>query len=141
MSQKYIVDACIWRDFYEDRISLVGRPLGSYAYEFFVKILKKKNVILFSKVLIIELRLRYSHEEIDELLNLLGHMGKLSRIEITEEEDVEARELALKRKIPYNDCLNAIHARNHGAVLISQDKHVIHALSDICESSRPEKVS
>ena len=140
MSRKYIIDSCIWRDFYEDRVSKSGRPLGEYAFNLFIKILKKNDVILFSEGLIRELRKRYSEHEIIERLNLLKHIGTLTRIEITKEEDFEANELALRRKIPYVDCLNAIHARKHKAMLVSQDKHIIHGLSDIATGVRPEGI-
>lgn len=38
----YILDTCIWRDFYEDRYGQGRRPLGKYASKFFMKILKTK---------------------------------------------------------------------------------------------------
>jgi hypothetical protein len=141
MSQKYIVDSCIWRDFYEDRISKIGRPLGSYAYNFFLKVLRKNCIILFSDALIWELRKYYDEAEVISMINFIARIGSLKRIEITSEDDLEAQELCARRNIPRIDCLNAVHARNHQATLISQDKHVIHMLSDICLSSRPEMIS
>jgi hypothetical protein len=74
------------------------------------------------------------------MLNLVMHSGTLTRIEITGEEDVESRKLSMKRKIPVLDCLNAIHARNYKALLVSQDKHIIHGLADIAKSTRPEEI-
>ena len=141
MSQKYIVDSCIWRDFYEDRISKSGRHLGKYAYDLFVKILKRNDTILFSEGLMLELRKDYSEEEVIEMLSLVTALGTLTRIEITAENKAEAIELSAKRKIPRIDCLNAIHARNHRATLVSQDKHIIHGLSDIAKCVRPEGIS
>src|SRR4030042_795489 len=119
MAKKYIIDSCIWRDFYEDRVSKSGRPLGKYAYDLFVKILKRGDIILFSESLIRELRKKYSEGEINERLNLLNHIGALTRIAITNDEDAESRGLSAKRKIPRFDCLNAVHARDHGAILVS----------------------
>ncbi|MBU1198679.1 MAG: hypothetical protein KKF46_02185 [Nanoarchaeota archaeon] len=140
MREVYIIDSCIWRDFYEDRVSKSGRPLGKYAFDLFVKILKKKNTILFSEGLVWELRKDHGEKKVNEMLNLVMHLGTLIRIEITAEEKAEAVELAVKRKIPRLDCLNAIHARNHKALLVSQDKHIIHGLSDIAKSVRPEMI-
>jgi len=140
MAKKYIIDSCIWRDFYEDRVSKSGRPLGQYAYDLFVKILKKNDIILYSEGLIRELRKVHSEEEVNEMLNLVMHIGSLTRIGITDEEDAESRELSMKRNIPRLDCLNAVHARNHKALLVSQDKHIIHGLSDIAKSVRPEEI-
>jgi hypothetical protein len=141
MSQKYIIDSCIWRDFYEDRVSKSGRPLGKYACDFFVKILKRNDVILFSEALIEELRRYYHEEKVNEMLSLVMHIGALNKIEIADNEDAEARELSVKRKIPRFDCLNAVQARNNGAVLVSQDKHIVHRLSDVAKSLRPEEIS
>ncbi|MBW2990556.1 hypothetical protein KY348_02510 [Candidatus Woesearchaeota archaeon] len=75
------------------------------------------------------------------MLNLVMHIGTLIRIEITEKENAESVVLSVKRKIPRVDCLNAVHARNHRAILISQDKHIIHGLSDIAKSVRPEMIA
>ena len=140
MAKKYIIDSCIWRDFYEDRVSRSGRPLGKYAYDLFVKIFKKNDIILYSEGLIWELRKDHSEEAVNEMLNLIMHIGALTRIEITDEENAESRELSEKRSIPCLDCLNAVHARNHRAILVSQDKHIIHRLSDIAKSVRPEEI-
>ncbi|HJX05850.1 MAG TPA: PIN domain-containing protein [Candidatus Nanoarchaeia archaeon] len=140
MVKKYIIDSCIWRDFYEDRVSKSGRPLGKYAYDLFVKILKRNDIVLFSEALVRELRKKYSEEEINEMLNLVRHIGTLIRIEITDEEDAESRELSVKRSLPRFDCLNAVHSRNHNALLVSQDKHIIYGLSDVAKSLRPEEI-
>jgi predicted nucleic acid-binding protein len=140
MSQKYIIDSCIWRDFYEDRVSESGRPLGKYAFDLFMKILKRNDIILFSESLMWELRKRYSVDEINERLNLLKHIGTLTRIEMIDYENAEAFKLSVTRNIPRFDCLNAVHARNHDALLVSQDKHIIHGLSDIAKSIRPEEI-
>ncbi|MBW2990557.1 hypothetical protein KY348_02515 [Candidatus Woesearchaeota archaeon] len=63
MAKKYIIDSCIWRDFYEDRVSKSGRPLGKYAFDLFFKILKRNDVILFSDALTGELRKYYPKEK------------------------------------------------------------------------------
>jgi len=137
---KYIIDSCIWRDFYEDRVSRSGRPLGKYAFDLFVKIFSRHDAILFSEALTGELARYYPEEKVIEMLNLVMHIGTLTRIDITEKEHTESRELSVKRKIPRVDCLNAVHARNHGALLVSQDRHIIHELSDIAKSIRPEEI-
>ena len=49
MTTKYFLDTCIWRDFYEDRFGKTGRPLGKYASNLFMKILKNKDKIVFSE--------------------------------------------------------------------------------------------
>ncbi len=71
MAEKYILDTCIWRDFYEDRFSKSGKPFGKYATDLFMKILKNKDNIFFSESLIRELKRDYGKEDINDMLNLL----------------------------------------------------------------------
>jgi PIN domain nuclease of toxin-antitoxin system len=138
---KYFIDTCIWRDFYEDRISRTGRLLGKDANNLFKKILKRKDKILFSETLIWELNKDYDNQEINDMLNLLFMNNSLIRIDITKAEHLEAKKLAKRRKIPYVDCLNAIQARNHNAIMVSQDRHFIDDLSDITKTVRPDKIN
>jgi len=141
MVKKYIVDTCIWRDFYQNRFSKSGNPLGKYATGFFMKILKNKDIILFSEALIWELKKHYSETEIDHMLMLLVVSRVLFRIKIARSEDLEARKLSIERKIPYTDCLNAVQARNQGAFLVSQDKHILVSLADIAQTVRPQDIN
>lgn len=134
----FILDTCIWRDFYEDRFSKIGRPLGSFANKLLVNILRKRDKILYSEALIWELRLAYEEKEIQDLLQFLILNNTLLRIEITEKDYQEANILSKYRNLPFVDCLNAVHARNHEAILISQDAHMVHELKDIAKASRPE---
>lgn len=141
MAEKYFIDTCIWRDFYEDRFSKSGRPLGKSATNLFMKILKRKDKILFSESLIWELKKDYDEQEINDMLNLLFINDVLARIDITKEEHLEAKKLSQEREIPYVDCLNAIQARNHKAIMISQDTHYIEYLADIIKTIKPEDVN
>lgn len=125
-------------DFYEDRFSKAGNPLGEYATNAFMKILKKRDKILFSESLVRELSRDYGEKDINDMLNLLFMGGTLIRVEITKEEYLEARELSEKRKLPFVDCLNAVQARNHNAVVVSQDEHFTKNLSDIVKVIKPQ---
>ena len=101
ISKLYLVDTCIWRDFYEDRFGKSGRPIGKYASDLFMKILKKKYKILFSEGLVWELKKDYSEEQINDMLNLLFLNNILIRIEIIEKEYLEGKEDILrKNQIP-----------------------------------------
>ena len=140
MKKIYLLDTCIWRDFYENRFSKIGRPLGKYATRLFMKILKDKNKILFSEALILELKKDYEERDVNDMLNLLFLNKTLERIEITKEEHLEAKKLSQERNIPYIDCLNAIHARNHKAMMISQDDHYFKNLIDITKTIKPEDI-
>tara|TARA_Y100000310_G_C20694071_1_gene824216 strand:- start:264 stop:686 length:423 start_codon:yes stop_codon:yes gene_type:complete len=138
---KYFIDTCIWRDFYEDRFSKSGRPLGKNATDLFLKILKRNDKILFSESLILELKIDYNKQDINDMLNLLFINNILIRVDIMKEEHLEAKKLSQERKIPYVDCLNAIQARNHKAIMISQDMHFIKNLKDIIKTIRPKDVN
>ncbi len=141
MTKKYLFDTCIWRDYYENRLSTSQRPLGEYAAELFMKILVKKEVILFSEALLWELKKDYEEDEINDMLNLLVMNKVLIKIEITKEEYTEGGRLAEERNLPFVDCLFAVQARNHQATLITQDKHFFENLCDIKKPERPENIT
>lgn len=140
MAKTYYLDTCVWRDFFEDRLGRSGKPLGGYAAQLFLKILKDKDSILFSESLIWELKKRYTLEEIQQIMSLLFHTQVLKRISTTKEEFLEAKNLARNRNLPLIDCLQVIQARNHDAVMVSQDKHIIECLKDIVKTIRPEQI-
>ena len=141
MAEKlYLIDTCIWRDFYENRFGKSGRPIGKYAIDLFISILKNKDNILFSMALVWELKKDYDEKYINDMLNLLFINKTLLRIEITKEEYKEAKKLSEERNIPFIDCLNAIQAKNHKAIMVSRDEHFINNLSDIIKSVKPEDI-
>lgn len=141
MIKKYILDTCIWRDFYENRFSKSGRDLGKEANDLFMNIIKSKDKILYSESLIWELKKDYDEKEVNDMLNFLFLAKILERIDIEKEEYQEAKKLSEDRDIPFIDCLNAIHARNHKAFMISQDKHFIIDLKDITKTKRPSEIN
>jgi len=138
-NMKYFLDTCIWRDFYENRFSKRGAHLGEFASKLFKKIIKEKSKIIFSKSIIKELSIDYNSNDINNMLNLLIYANVLERIEIKEEEYKEAKKISAERKLPFIDVLNAIQARNHNAILVSQDKHFA-KLSDIIKFKRPQEL-
>ena len=140
MVQNYILDTCIWRDYYADRLSNDNKPFGEYATKLFIKILKSKEIILFSDILIFELGKDYDESEIQLMLDLLFYSGTLVKIEITKEEHLEAKDIATRRNLPLIDCLYAIQARNHNAILVSQDSHLRIDLADITKTKRPQDI-
>ncbi len=123
--RKYLLDTCIWMDFFENRISLVGNPIGQYATALINKIIKSKNKILFSNTTIKELKTTYSEQDINYMLNLLFISGKIIKIEISEKTFKEAKNLSIKRNLPLGDCLYAIQARDNNAIMITRDKHFL----------------
>lgn len=141
MADKYWFDTCLWRDFYEDRTSKSGNPLGKYAADLFMKILQNKDNILFSESLIWELKKDYGEKEVNDMLHFLLVNNILVTVKITKEEYIESRKLAQVKNIPFVDCLNAVQARNHNAIMVSQDMHFHKNLSDIVKTIRPQDVT
>ena len=137
---KYLVDTCVWKDYFEERTSTDGKPFSSYAELFFNEAISKKWEILFSDSLVHELNNHYSVEEINRLLGFLTAIKILKKIEITKEQFKEARILSKKRTIPLGDCINAVQARDYKLIIITQDNHYFNNLSDIAKSKRPQEV-
>ena len=63
MAEKYYLDTCIWRNHYENREGSGGRPLGRYATELFTKIMKNKDIIVFSNHIIYEMKKAFALED------------------------------------------------------------------------------
>lgn len=139
MTKRYYLDTCIWRDHYENRFGLSGNPLGEYASKLFMRIIKNKEIVLFSELIIRELKSDYDEKEIDKMLNILLMIGILKRVEISKNDYKEAKRIGTERGLPFGDVLHAILARDNNAVLISQDKHH-QELKDIVEVKKPKEI-
>ncbi len=140
MTKKYLLDTCVWRDFYEKRFSRSGNNLGRYARVIFMKIIKNKDQILFSEALTKELSRDYDENDINDMLNLLFVNRILIKINITKKEYLESVKLSQMRKVPFVDCLNAVQARNHKAIMVTQDRHFFESLNDITKAVHPQDV-
>lgn len=139
MAEKYYFDTCIWRDHYEARFSLTGKPMGDYASRLFAKVIKDKDTLFFSEFIIRELKSDFDNEDISNMLNVLFVSGILKKAEISEIDYRKAKEIGLERNLPPGDVLHAIIAAKSNAVLVSQDKH-LQQLKDIVEVKRPEEI-
>ncbi len=139
MIKKYLFDTCIWRDHYENRFGPQGRPLGDYASNLFMKVIRNKDILLFSEFIIGELKNDFGEEEINEMLNVLFIAGILKKVDASEADYKEAKKIGLERNLPIGDVLHAILARNNGAILVSQDNHC-QQLKDIAEVKKPEQI-
>jgi len=105
-----------------------------------MKILKRKDKIIFSEGLFRELNAGYSRKEVDDMLAIFIACKILKKIDMTESESVEAEKLSKERNVPFMDCLNAVQARNHNAILITRDKHFFINLKDIVAALKPEEI-
>lgn len=139
MAERYYFDTCMWGDFYEDRFGIKGRPLGKYASQLFIHLIKNKDILYFSDLIIRELKTEYDENEINDMLNVLFISKILKKVEMTEEDYKKSRLIAAERNLPVSDALHAILARNNNATLISQDNH-LQELKDIVKVKKPEEI-
>jgi predicted nucleic acid-binding protein len=138
MQKRYYFDTSIWRDFYENRTDRF-RPLGEWAFELFKKIIREKSVVLYSDVVVEELLLYYSQEEIGRIFNIVEIKGLLEIVPISHEQKREAHSLKNQLNIPFADCLHAILARDNSAIMVARDHH-FELLREITESKKPEEL-
>lgn len=139
MQKRFYLDTSIWRDYFEDR-SDNFKPLGEFAFQFLKNCLAKDFQLILSDVVILELKIRFSEQEINGLL--ASFEKAIVRVVASKEEYSEAKAEWLKRekRIPFKDVLHAIIAKNQNAVLISRDWHFFEELSAIVEAMKPEEV-
>lgn len=112
----YYIDTYIWIDFIDKR-----GVFGKYAFELFRAILTNNNQIIITNILINELQVRYTKDEINSMFTLFN----TKFIKETVEELEEAKSLSIERNLPKGDVLHAIIARNHGLIFVSRDKHFL----------------
>ncbi|MBC8501468.1 MAG: type II toxin-antitoxin system VapC family toxin [Nanoarchaeota archaeon] len=134
MKQKYYLDTCIWRDYYENR-SDKFRPLGEWALELLNLIIKNKDEILVSELVIKELGTEYSKGRIKDLFEING--VTILFIPTLQQQRFEAIKLSQKRKVHASDALHAVLARDNKAILVSRDNHFLELL-DIVDVKKPE---
>jgi len=137
MAEKYYVDSSIWIDLYEDREGYKQEPLGDFAWKLFALIKSKNNILIITDLLIRELEMNYSIEEINGMMKPFENI--FQKIIATKEQRDEAEKLAKERKVPKGDALHAILARDHKLILIARDKH-FRELEDISKHHKPEDI-
>lgn len=134
MAEGYYLDTSIWRDYYESRYDKF-RPLGEWALMLMNKIVKDKDIILYSELVVEELKVKYSEEEIRRIFEIVKN--RLLKINISELQAKEAYILCKNRNVAFGDALHAILARDNKAILITRDEHFL-KLTDIVEIKKPE---
>ncbi len=131
---KYYIDTCIWRDYLENREDRF-RPLGQWALSLFQLIQENDDLVIYSDLVIRELKLRFKEEEIISCLQTLAHNPLL--VPITDKQIEEAEIVGRIRKIGTADALHAILARDSDAILVTRDAHYMD-LVDIATIKKPE---
>ena len=136
MPQKYYLDAAIYIDYYNNRRDRF-RPLGDWAHRLLALIETKGDVLIVSDFLIAELESHLSKREVKDILST--YKGIIRKIEFTDKQFKEAKELANKRRVPLGDVLHSIIARDNDAILVTRDHH-FEGLNDISVPHKPEDV-
>jgi len=111
---KYYLDACIWRDYLENR-SDKFRPLGEWAFGLIKKIIDEEGLFVISDHLINELKSNKIEEIVPNKLIVFVNFDYI--------QTRRASKLSKKFRIPKGDALHAILAKDHNAILITRDNH------------------
>lgn len=135
MPQKYYLDTSIWIDLYEDRKGYKKEPLGDYAWELLALIKAKRSILIITDLLIKELEMNYSVEEINGMMKPFESI--IEKVMTTKEQRDKANKIAEERKLPRGDVLHAILSRDHNLIFVSRDKH-FKKLEDISKHYKPE---
>lgn len=138
MAQRFYFDSAIWRDYYENR-SDKFRPLGEWALKLLNNVIENKDHILYSDLVIEELKVKYKEEEISNILEIIVKRNLLFKVNISGQQAKEAARLCRERKVAFGDALHAILARDNNAVMVTRDKHFLE-LTDISEIKKPEEL-
>jgi len=136
MANRYYLESSIWRDYYENRSDRF-RPLGEWALFFISRALENNEIILYSDLVLKELRIQYKDKEIENILSVVYRNDLLIEAQISKSQVKEAAILCKQRKVAFGDALHAILARDNKAILVTRDRHFLE-LTDIAEIKKPE---
>ncbi|MEW6294983.1 MAG: PIN domain-containing protein [Candidatus Diapherotrites archaeon] len=112
------------------------RPLGEFAFQFLNNCIKHNCKIIYAEPVLFELRL-FPKEFVEEMFSYFKDI--LIEAPATTKQTIEAKQIAEKRDLPFNDVFHAVIARDNKALMITRDKQ-FEELSDIVESKKPEEV-
>ncbi len=135
MAEGYYLDTSIWMDIYEDRKGYNQEPLGDFAWKLLSLIKAKKEKLVISDLLIIELEMNYSIEKINGMIKLFEDV--IEKVIVRPKQRDEAKKIAKERNIPPGDALHAIIARDNKLILVTRDNH-FKKLEDISRYYKPE---
>ena len=122
---------------YENRIGFNQEHLGDFAWKLLSIVKMKKETLVISDILIRELEMNYSIEEINGMMKLFE--DNLENITTTRNQRDEAKQIAAERNLPPGDVLHAIIARDHNLILITRNNH-FKELVDISQHHKPEEL-
>lgn len=96
-------------DLYEDRKGYHNEQLGDYAWKLFALIKAKKGKLIITDLLIDELQVRYSIEEINGMMKPFENI--IEKIIATKTQREESKRISELRNLPKGDVLHTILAR------------------------------
>ncbi|MBS3127576.1 PIN domain-containing protein [Candidatus Woesearchaeota archaeon] len=132
MTEHYYFDTSIWIDIYDKR----GYH-GEAAKKLMEKIIMGDHLILYSDIIILELKkLDFSEQEILALFKI-AKPDHMRRVHTSKEHIEQARKLAKERDVPLGDALHALLTRENDAQLVSRDRD-FEKLKDITITKKPE---
>ncbi len=135
--KRFYLDTSIWRDYFEDRSDGL-KPLGEFAFQFLKNCEKYGYRVLYSDLVVQELRSDYSKEKLAAVFFPFKHF--LEEVQISSEQVSEARRISSTVEGTHvKDVLHAILARDNEAVMITRDKH-FDVLVQIVEVEKPEDI-
>jgi predicted nucleic acid-binding protein len=135
----YYVDPCIWKDYYDNREEPQGKPLGKFALFFLHKVMTNRDTILISRLTFDELQKYHSSQELLEMFRLLHMLALLKKVDIDSTDIISAEILSKDTRVPRKDCIHAILAKKHGAILITRDGH-FSQLQEYVTIRKPEEL-
>jgi len=106
------VDTNVFIDYFAKRKDRF-RDLGLMAYEFFRRMIKEENKIIFSDLLLKEVEFGAKEEEIESIIIWIG--DNIIRVKTTSEDKLLAEKMSKKLRLPYSDCLHSVLARKVNA--------------------------
>ncbi len=121
MQKRFYLDTCIWRDYFENREDRL-RPIGEWAFALIRQIIENEDLIIYSEIVNEELMQDYPAEKIHSLLEIVPHK-LLIEVNASSEEVEKSISISRALKIPRNDVLHALIAKNKKAILVTRDAH------------------
>ena len=137
MIKKYYLDTSIWMDIYEDRKGFRDEPLGDFALRLISVILTRKDTLVLSDLLIKELEMNYSIDEINGMVKPFESI--VEKIVTSKKQHDESLKISLAENVPRGDALHAVLARDNGLILVTRDNH-FKKLRRISNHYKPEEL-
>jgi rRNA-processing protein FCF1 len=139
---KFYLDTCIWLNLFKKEISFRGAPYWKFAEDFIGRNLKSGNKIMYSGMVLKELKIKLNKKEYKKQNNWI-EKSKFTRITVLQEDKDAARKLESKYffEISYYDLVHLSICKRLNLILITRDRELIEiAKENQVKVSRPEDI-